>query len=196
MRSRIPLPALLAGLVVGQLAFSASATPLCDVDEGREGRVESRLQSQAARASLERNERLDRPETPLEESIAEASGASLETAVTGAIEELILPCAMVESDLLGPWCVDAAFYLVTTSGTLLCRVSLPAVDITSTSSPDLEDRDPAPAPQRIPLPAPAGGLASALIDAAKPLFTERAPPPDRTRLPPSPVYAEPPFVPG
>ena len=46
-------------------------------------------------------------------------------------EELILPCAMVESDQLGPWCVDAAVYLVTTSGTLLCRVSLPAVDLTT-----------------------------------------------------------------
>jgi hypothetical protein len=191
MRSRTSFPALLVGLAVGLFAVSASATPLCDGDDGREGNATREARISAERfasfsLTLERSNALERD---LPREMAEAP-------IAGAIEELIIPCAMVESDLLGPWCVDAAFYLVTTSGTLLCRVSLPAVDIASTSTPDLEERDPAPTPQRTPLPAPAGGLASALKDAAKPLALERVSLLDRTRLPPSPVYAEPPFVPG
>lgn len=129
----------------------------------------------------------DEAERVVEQAQAEAQGA---------LEELILPCAMVESDQLGPWCVDAAVYLVTMNGTLLCRVSLPAVDLTASNSPDLQERDPAPAPQRAPLQAPSGSLASAVKDAARPLVLERASSPHRTRQPPRPVYAEPPLVPG
>lgn len=176
MRSRTSLPALLVGLVAGLFAVtSASATPLCDVDDERGDRGER------AAASERRDASVDSP---------------VLAADLAGIEELIVPCGMVESDQLGPWCVDATVYLVTTSGTLLCRVALPAVDIASSSSPDLEDRDPAPTPQRAPLPVPAASIASALKDAAKPLVLERASLHDRSRLPPSPVYAEPPFVPG
>ncbi len=169
MRSRTSLPVLLLGLSLGLCSVAASASPLCDVDDERADRGES----------------------------AEPADAVVEgVAFLEGLEELIIPCAMVESDQLGPWCVDAAVYLVTTSGTLLCRVSLPAVDLASVPTPDLEDRDPAPMPNRVPLEAPARSIASALKDAAKPLVVERASLHHRSRLPPSPVYAEPPFVPG
>lgn len=172
MRSRTSLPALLVGLSIGLLSAAASASPHCDLDDERADRREDTTERAAA--------------DPVVESVA----------FSGGLEELIIPCAMAESDQLGPWCVDATVYLVTTSGTLLCRVTLPAVDLATSSSPDLEDRDPAPAPHRVPLEAPAGSLASALKDAAKPLVREHASLHDRSRLPPSPVYAEPPFVPG
>ncbi|MFZ9887293.1 MAG: hypothetical protein ACO3JL_07305 [Myxococcota bacterium] len=42
-------------------------------------------------------------------------------------EELILPCAAIEGDLLGQFCVEASFYLLTDRGTALCQVTLPAL---------------------------------------------------------------------
>ena len=40
------------------------------------------------------------------------------------VAEVVVPCAMVESGVLGPACQDAAFYVVNQHGTLLCRVDL------------------------------------------------------------------------
>jgi hypothetical protein len=49
---------------------------------------------------------------------------------------------MVESGALGPDCHDAAFYVVNTQGTLLCRVDVAMLG-TSTSTDTLEDGPPA-----------------------------------------------------
>ena len=38
--------------------------------------------------------------------------------------ELVVPCAMVDSGVLGPACQDVAFYVVNQHGTLLCRAEL------------------------------------------------------------------------
>ncbi len=56
--------------------------------------------------------------------------------------EVVVPCAMVESGALGPDCHDAAFYVVNTQGTLLCRVDVAMLG-TSTSTDTLEDGPPA-----------------------------------------------------
>ncbi len=185
MRRRNLLPVLLVGICAGCLAVSASAKPLCH----------DTFADEVAGDALDAGEAVTLAAAPSGVELGD-EGVAAEHVAAEHVEELILPCAMVESDQLGPWCVDAAVYLVTTSGTLLCRVSLPAVDLSTSSSSDVEDRDPAPAPQRVPLPAPAGSLASALKDAAKPLVLESASSHHRRQQPPHPVYVEPPLVPG
>ncbi len=55
--------------------------------------------------------------------------------------DVVVPCAMAESGLLGPACQDATFYVVNQHGTLLCRLEL-AVFTQSASSP-LVERAPA-----------------------------------------------------
>lgn len=62
-----------------------------------------------------------------------------EVATAEVTEELILPCAAVEGDLLGPWCVEASFYLVTDRGTALCQVTLPALDLVVEASHEWRD---------------------------------------------------------
>lgn len=43
-------------------------------------------------------------------------------------EPAVVPCAIIESGALGPWCLDASGYLITQSGVVLCEVHLPAGD--------------------------------------------------------------------
>ncbi|MDP2340570.1 MAG: hypothetical protein Q8O67_06415 [Deltaproteobacteria bacterium] len=58
--------------------------------------------------------------------------------------DVVVPCAMVESGVLGPACQDAAFYVVNQHGTLLCRVEL-AVFTQAGSLPVVEQSPAAPA---------------------------------------------------
>jgi hypothetical protein len=84
------------------------------------------------------------------------------------VVEVVVPCAMVESGALGPDCHDAAFYVVNTQGTLLCRVDV-AVLTVSQQSDTLEDGPPA-------TPHASGGHAlppAAFVDVTLP----RVPPP-------------------
>jgi hypothetical protein len=56
----------------------------------------------------------------------------------------VVPCAMIESGLLGPACEDAAFYVVTQAGVLLCSVDLDTLAVQQSATPVVE-RAPAPA---------------------------------------------------
>jgi len=79
------------------------------------------------------------------------------------IIELIVPCAVVDSGVLGPDCAAADFYVVNGSGTLLCRVDL-AVLAHAPKSSTIEDAPPAAAsttPYAAP-PATSQALAFAL----------------------------------
>jgi hypothetical protein len=42
----------------------------------------------------------------------------------------VVPCAMVESGVLGPACADATFYVVTDAGVLLCSVDVDTFQLT------------------------------------------------------------------
>jgi hypothetical protein len=64
-----------------------------------------------------------------------------------APSDVVVPCAMVESGVLGPACQDAAFYVVNQHGTLLCRVEL-AVFTQAGSLPIVEQAPAAPAAQQ------------------------------------------------
>ena len=94
--------------------------------------------------------------------------AERDAVVGPELVEVVVPCAMIESGALGPDCHDAAFYVVNTQGTLLCRVDI-AVLGASTSTDTLEDGPPA-------TPYASGGHAlppAAVVDVTLP----RVPPP-------------------
>lgn len=93
-------------LLALSLAGEASALPLCE-----EGRPESTDGSVSP----------DSPDSPDDDD-----GPLAEPAEHGAPEEpsLILPCVLAE---MGPSCADATFYLVTTTGILLCQMDIPAL---------------------------------------------------------------------
>ncbi len=58
--------------------------------------------------------------------------------------ELILPCAIAESGVLGPACQDAPMYVVTHGGVVLCQVDL-AVVLPGSSTPFVTTRPALPA---------------------------------------------------
>lgn len=83
------------------------------------------------------------------------------------VVEVVVPCAMVESGVLGADCHDAAFYIVNTQGTLLCRLDV-AVLVTATTSDTLEDGPPA---------APTAQSAALIAAASVEVRLPRIPPP-------------------
>jgi hypothetical protein len=48
--------------------------------------------------------------------------------------EVVVPCAMVDSGVLGADCHDAAFYVVNQQGTLLCRIDVALLSTTAPAS--------------------------------------------------------------
>jgi hypothetical protein len=56
--------------------------------------------------------------------------------------DVVVPCAMIDSGALGPDCHDAAFYVVTTHGTPLCRIDLQTV-ASARSTDTIDDGPPA-----------------------------------------------------
>lgn len=131
-----------------------------------------------------------------EEDSAEELAAAADEAAAVDVEEHILPCALIESGQLGAWCPDAAFYVTTPSGTLLCRVLLPAVGLDRRGSSELEERPAASPPDRTPLTTPAPAHLARGSHLARPVFDDVQSPLDRSWLLPRPLAAEPPFVPG
>lgn len=197
MRSGTFLPVFLVGLCAGFFVVPANASPLCHEEDGTTATDDAMAPLAAVTFGEAALEQPLLSEGGGDSALSEpASGAIAQVEAAEDLEEVILPCAMVESDQLGPWCVDAAVYLVTTKGTLLCRVSLPAVDLVTADSSDLEDRSEAPAPSRTQMPVPAASIASAVKDASRPLVLSVASSLERLQRQPHPVYAEPPFVPG
>lgn len=83
------------------------------------------------------------------------------------VVEVVVPCTMVESGVLGADCHDAAFYVVNTQGTLLCRLDV-AVLVTAMTSDTLEDGPPA-----APTSQSAALIAAATVEVTLP----RVPPP-------------------
>ena len=79
--------------------------------------------------------------------------------------DVVVPCAMADSGVLGDGCADAAFYVVNQHGTLLCRVEL-TVFTNATSAPAV---DTAPA-------APVAGPSVSIVAAVVPLLPELPPP--------------------
>lgn len=165
MRSIGTLLPLALGLALFAAAPAARALSLCD--------EQSRLHEE------------ERAEEPLEE---------IEELPTELIDA-ILPCAMLESGAVGPWCLDADVYVVTPTGVLLCHAGLAAFDVPSTSaeltghtapvatsSPAGLDASALAQPLAVAVPAPL------LLDVADAL--EGAPRPDRPHRP------DPPWVPG
>lgn len=71
------------------------------------------------------------------------------------LAEVVVPCGLVESGALGPDCHDAAFYVVNSMGTLLCRLDVMVLQ-SSASSNTIDDREPSAAPH------PVGGAQPAL----------------------------------
>jgi hypothetical protein len=70
------------------------------------------------------------------------------------LAEVVVPCGLVESGALGPDCHDAAFYVVNSMGTLLCRLDVTVLS-SSSSSNTIDDREPAAAPHPVGSPQPA-----------------------------------------
>jgi hypothetical protein len=64
------------------------------------------------------------------------------------VAEVVVPCGLVESGALGPNCHDAAFYVVNSTGTLLCRLDVMVLSW-SASSNTIDDRAPAAAPHPV-----------------------------------------------
>ncbi len=64
------------------------------------------------------------------------------------LTEVVVPCAVVDSGLLGADCHDAAFYVVNQTGTLLCRLDIMALGL-STASSSIDDGQPASASMHI-----------------------------------------------
>lgn len=60
------------------------------------------------------------------------------------LTEVVVPCAMVDSGLLGADCHDAAFYVVNQTGTLLCRLDVMVLGL-STATSTIEGSQPASA---------------------------------------------------
>jgi hypothetical protein len=65
--------------------------------------------------------------------------------------EVVVPCAMVDSGVLGADCHDAAFYVVNQQGTLLCRIDVALLTTTAPASaieqaPPTESTQPSSAP--------------------------------------------------
>jgi len=58
------------------------------------------------------------------------------------LTEVVVPCAMVDSGLLGADCHDAAFYVVNQTGTLLCRLDVMMLGVSTTTS-TIDDSQPA-----------------------------------------------------
>lgn len=124
------------------------------------------------------------------------SPADLELDEAPALTEQILPCSMVENGQLGAWCADATVYVVTQSGTVLCRVLLPEVDLSTANSSELNERPSAPTPERPQNQAPQVLVANAPPVPATPSASAGDPALDAACDAPRPVYAEPPFAPG
>ncbi|HEY1099302.1 MAG TPA: hypothetical protein VGF99_10245 [Myxococcota bacterium] len=57
------------------------------------------------------------------------------------VAEVIVPCAMVDSGMLGSDCHDAAFYVVNQAGTLLCRLDTMVLSANVASS-SIDDGQP------------------------------------------------------
>ena len=74
--------------------------------------------------------------------------------VAPLLTEVVVPCAMVDSGLLGADCHDAAFYVVNQAGTLLCRLDVMVLGA-STSTSTIDDSQPAAAPFHVSVVAPA-----------------------------------------
>lgn len=103
-----------------------------------------------------------------EESSAEPAQAApfdVEAPPPGAV----LPCAMVESGVLGPACTDATFYVVTDAGVLLCTVDVDTFDTFALAQAPTRSVEDSPA-------APAGTVGAGLAGFAVV--------PDSARLPP------------
>lgn len=79
--------------------------------------------------------------------------------------DVVVPCAMADSGVLGDGCADAAFYVVNQHGTLLCRVELTL--FTNASSAPAVDTAPA---------APVAGPSVSIVAAVVPLLPELPPP--------------------
>jgi hypothetical protein len=56
----------------------------------------------------------------------------------------VVPCAMVESGVLGPACADASFYVVTDAGVMLCTVDIDTFSLTVAPARAVESAPAAP----------------------------------------------------
>lgn len=168
MRSLRTLLPVCLGLAVLMPAASASALPRCDEDE----RVDE--------VALERGASLEKQ---LEEQLEEQ------------LTDTILPCAMLESGAVGPWCLDANVYVVTPSGVLLCRAGLTVFDVPVAGTPWIENT--APPAGFVPTGADAFALSGPLAPALPaPLALELGGAIAPASRPDRPHRPEPPWVPG
>jgi hypothetical protein len=105
----------------------------------------------------------------------------------------VLPCAMVESGLLGPACGDAAFYVVTQAGVLLCSVDVDVFGAQDTSLPTVE-RAPAAPPSSVSFGLQASAVVPkavavppcAVVDVSVPAPQQAHKPLERSDRPPVP----------
>ncbi len=85
--------------------------------------------------------------------------------------ELILPCAVVDSGVVGPGCGHADFYVVNLQGTVLCRVDVAVLAVTAT--PMSIDEAPSGAPSSSSVDVMSPAASHAVIAAfAIPLVTD------------------------
>lgn len=78
-----------------------------------------------------------------EEELSQAEEIAVERPAPDTLP--IIPCAMVESGVLGPACGDATFYVVTDAGVMLCTVDIDTFQLTSAPSRSVETAPAAPA---------------------------------------------------
>jgi hypothetical protein len=133
-----------------------------------------------------------------EQSVEPGDGEGSEPTVVAGLDETetILPCSMIESGQLGPWCAEATVYVVTQKGTLLCRVFLPNIDLSFASDTELRDRPVSPAANGGPTQAPPIASTSLPTPPAPPLGVDGAKIGAAASAAPAPLYREPPLVPG
>jgi hypothetical protein len=81
--------------------------------------------------------------------------------------EVVVPCAMVDSGVLGADCHDAAFYVVNQQGTLLCRIDVALLSTTAPAS-SVEHAPPNHSTQPSSAPGPA-----VIITVELPLLPQR-----------------------
>ena len=121
----------------------------------------------------------------------EASAASRELAANEALP--VVPCAMVESGVLGPACADASFYVVTDAGVMLCTVDVDTFELAVAPARAVETAPAAPtsamgfgmsasalAPEGVSLPV------CLARDIARAGIAPQLPPRDRSDRPPVP----------
>jgi len=135
------LAAFLCVLLFGGNAF---ALPLCDSDREQSVEVES-----PGPTAPSLNEGVA-DDAPPEEALLE-----------------ILPCSVVDSGAFGPTCVDAAAYIITQRGNVLCQVAIPDGTNVFSDPVQLEDRH-TPATTSYPEAQSVSGDLSALALAIRP----------------------------